>query len=172
LWRFGCDVLWYGGTIEEPDVDAVVVPEHGIHTSADGVEPFAIGTRVCRSDTATLITCQIGRTIGLCHQISRSTKVGSDSTSIGRMQGTLVIGVHVNSFNDVNFAVGWPIWTDCPPRRPYAASDGHVNRVHKEQPTIPIVIGLNPDAHSVPRYYGCGVYAHDGVSFRRDGRQV
>lgn len=74
------------------------------------------------------------------------------------MQGHLIDGLLVDTFNDINLAVGRPALADSPKGRPHTTGrSGHVGKVGNQQAMIEIHIRLDASRGPATRAVGVGV---------------
>lgn len=134
----GSNVVWDSAASEEPDSDTITIPFHGIDTSAGAVESTAKAVvRGGVGESAASVIAIAGAAVGIGKLTSgRSRVVGACSTSFRGVEGRLVLGLAVDTFNDINLTTSWPIWSVGPPGWPRATSGWHVRGIHDEESAL------------------------------------
>jgi hypothetical protein len=126
------DVSGNGRAREEPHGDTTIDPLHRVYTSTVAVE----------SGTEAIIIGGVGETAASVRVIARSAVgigklaagclgvIGSSSTTWVCMERALVLGLAIDSFDNVNLTARWPVGTVCPeggPRSAAGESIGHLS---------------------------------------------
>ena len=119
---------------EEPDRDAVRVPEVGEDASAGLVEARAIRARVLLRVRAARVRASRARALGTHNVRGRVRGVVQRATRAG-VEGDLVVGVEVHALDDVDLAGVGPVrrGTHSPVRGPGATAERHLGEVGDEE---------------------------------------
>ena len=88
------------------------------------------------------------------------------------MDRRLVVGVGIDTLDDVDLAGLWPRRAVRPESGPRPTARGHVNAVHDDKPTTEAVLRLDAHRIAVSRHLRRGIDSHDRVPGTIDGREV
>ena len=160
------DILGYFVAREKVDGDARVIPLHRIDPSASLVEGSAVAIVVVIILHAAPPICS------LCRSAVRTSVEGTDRVQDVRSYGAagpsvdrnLVYIAVVNTFENVNFTLVWPVGAVGPEGGPSAASDGHMDRVEDKETTIEDVVVVKTDRLAVARDSRGSFDAQDGIT--------
>jgi hypothetical protein len=133
-------------------------------TTGNDVEPMAIRirTRITEAATAVLtvtrntaIIKESGMKAGKCTLIDFATRRG--------MKSHLIVRLIVGAFENIDFSLIGPVWTDRPIGRPDTAAVGHRKKISDEETTVIGLLGADSDADRVfqQREYGNCPSTHD-----------
>lgn len=111
IWSSTRDVIRDAATSEEPDIDIVTGPLRGVDAATGGVEATAVGFCVLVLYVAASVA-RLSRgvvpAIGGCELTGEATVAGN-GTTFGGVQGHGVVGILIDAFDYVDFAlVGLP----------------------------------------------------------------
>lgn len=196
-WSICGDIGWDAVPVEEIDLDTSVVPQHyerdrlastrlqrtrkerkrtGINTTAVVVERRAKRVGLTRLNPATLISSFQRRTVRATDDITRDTErsdvAGRQVTARVRVDRRLVVGIVIDTLDDVDLAGLRPRGAVRPESGPGTTTSGHVDAVHDDEPTGETVLGLDAHGRAISRHLGRGIDSHDRVPSTIDGREV
>ena len=88
------------------------------------------------------------------------------------MDRRLVVGIVIDTLDDVDLAGLWPSRAVRPESGPGTTTSGHVDAVHDDEPTGEAVLRLNAHGIAISGHLGRGIDSHDRVPGTIDGREV
>jgi len=120
---------------EEPNLDSVIVPKRGVHSSTSTRESGTVRLRTIILDEATFVTVRLVEAVwgderagfldwGACRRVHAPLK-GVERVSIG--------SDHVHILDNVNFAIIGPIGALCPVGRPDRATERQMYGIHDHE---------------------------------------
>lgn len=148
--RSGCsavnDTSWHVVSGKEPVLYVVRCPFCDIEPATYRVETSAV---VVRSGTAVELAATAGVAVdGLVAvtrlEVTRLATPGN-GTVIAGVQRYGVVRLQVDSFNDINLSVRWPVWADQPVCRPHATAKRHMHDVKDEKTVGVRVVAHHPN---------------------------
>ena len=88
------------------------------------------------------------------------------------MDRRLVVGIVIDTLDDVYLAGLWPSRAVRPESGPGTTTSGHVDAVHDDEPTGEAVLRLDAHGIAISGHLGRGIDSHDRVPGTIDGREV
>jgi len=76
----------------------------------------------------------------------------------------LIVGVVVDTFDNVNLATLRPVWTVTPKSRPSTTTSWHVNAIHDEKPSGPGFLSRDTYTLTVSRDCLSRIDLHESIS--------